>query len=239
VAGRIWGVLNVEHTEPGAFDGDDLLLLDTIAAQVGSALHLADLFQRLENTFAATVGVLSGALEAKDAYTAAHTRDVADLAERVGVRLGVYGEDLRFLRYAALLHDIGKIGVRSEILAKPGPLTEEEFEEIKRHTVIGARMLERIPDLAAVVPLVRSAHEHWDGSGYPDGLAGERTPLGARVVCACDAFHAMISNRPYSPAMPIEAAVEELHRCAASQFDPAVVDALVAELAQGERSRAA
>jgi HD-GYP domain-containing protein (c-di-GMP phosphodiesterase class II) len=113
------------------------------------------------------------------------------------------------------------------VLNKPGRLTESEFEEIKQHTIIGAKMLERIPHFSAVPPIVRSAHERWDGHGYPDGLAGEKIPLGARIVCACDAFHAIISDRPYSKARSVEDAVAEMARCAGSQFDPAVVRALL------------
>jgi HD-GYP domain-containing protein (c-di-GMP phosphodiesterase class II) len=133
--------------------------------------------------------------------------------------------------YAALLHDIGKIAIRSEVLNKPGPLTEAEFGEIQQHTLAGVNMLERIEKLSAVLPLIRSAHERWDGTGYPDRIAGEAIPLGARVICACDAFHAMVSDRPYRSALVVTEAVEEVRRCAGSQFDPAVVEALLAELA--------
>ena len=109
---------------------------------------------------------------------------------------------------------------------KPGKLDAQEREEIEQHTLIGQRMLERIPFFAGVHPLVRSAHEHWDGRGYPDRLAGEDIPLGARIICACDAFHAMISDRPYRAAMPIDEALAELRHGAGSQFDPQVVRAL-------------
>jgi putative nucleotidyltransferase with HDIG domain len=136
---------------------------------------------------------------------------------------------LRTVRYAALLHDIGKIGIPGEILSKPEALSQEEFEQIKKHTVIGARMLERIPFFEEVHPLVRSAHERWDGRGYPDALAASEIPLGARIICACDAFHAMTSDRPYRAAMPPVEAIAELRRHAGRQFDPTVVDAVVAE----------
>jgi diguanylate cyclase (GGDEF)-like protein/putative nucleotidyltransferase with HDIG domain len=230
VAGEIWGVLNIESLDTHAFGEEDLLLADTLAAQVGGALHRSSLFAELESTFTTTLGVLSDALEAKDSYTAAHADDVAALAIEVARRLGLEGEELRVVHYGALLHDIGKIGVRSEVLSKPGRLTPEEFEEIKQHTVIGAKMLERIPFFAPVQPIVRSAHERWDGRGYPDGLTGEDIPLGARIVCACDAFHAITSKRPYSEARSVEEAVEELKRCSGSQFDPQVVAALVAHI---------
>jgi diguanylate cyclase (GGDEF)-like protein/putative nucleotidyltransferase with HDIG domain len=228
VGGRTWGMLELESGDADL--DDDLLLLDTVAAQLGAALERAELLFRLERTFADTVAVLSDALEAKDVYTATHTREVAALAERVGARLGVEGDELRALRHAALLHDIGKIAVRGDVLNKPGPLSEDEFAEIKQHTLIGVRMLERVEELSSVLPLIRSAHERWDGRGYPDGIAGDSIPLGARVICACDAFHAMVSDRPYRAALSYEDAVAELAACAGSQFDPAVVDALLAEL---------
>jgi putative nucleotidyltransferase with HDIG domain len=177
-----------------------------------------------------TLAVLADALEAKDSYTAAHAREVADLAVDVGSRLGMKPDELRTLSYGALLHDIGKIGVRGEILHKPGELTAAEYDEMKEHTVVGARMLERIPYFRDVHPLVRGSHERWDGDGYPDGLAGEAIPLGARIIAACDAFHAMTSDRPYRDALSPRQAAAELERCAGTQFDPAVIEALVAAL---------
>jgi diguanylate cyclase (GGDEF)-like protein/putative nucleotidyltransferase with HDIG domain len=229
VGGEVWGVLNLEQVETHAFDSDDVVFADLVAAHVGAALDRTRLATELEGTFMTTLAALSDALEHKDAYTAAHAREVEELAERVGERLGLAGEDLRTVRYAALLHDIGKIGIPSEILNKPDKLTDEEFEQIKQHTVIGARMLERIPFFEQVHPLVRSAHERWDGRGYPDALATTEIPLGARIICACDAFHAMTSDRAYRAAMPVVEAIAELRRCAGGQFDPAVVDALVGE----------
>ncbi len=232
VAGEVWGVLNIEASEPHAFGPDDLLFGDTIAAAIGAALHRSRLFAELEATFMRTLAVLSDALEAKDAYTAAHARDVADLAEAVGTSLSMGTDALRTLRYGALLHDVGKIAISTEVLRKPAVLNGAEFEEIKLHTVIGAQMLERIPFFAEVHPLVRSAHEHWDGGGYPDALAGESIPLGARIICACDAWHAMTTDRPYRRALARETALDELRRHAGTQFDPDVVDALLSVLGE-------
>jgi putative nucleotidyltransferase with HDIG domain len=145
--------------------------------------------------------------------------------------MGIEGVELDRLRYGALLHDVGKISIPSEILRKPGPLDADERARMDEHTVIGARMLERIPFLAPVAPLVRSSHERHDGTGYPDGLAGAEIPRGANVIAACDAFHAMTSDRSYRRAMSVEAAEAELRAHAGTQFEPAVVDALLAELA--------
>ncbi len=231
IDGEPWGILELGR-DHGRFDFDDLLYADTIAAAIGAALHRSKLYAELEGTFMRTLAVLSDALEAKDSYTAAHAREVAELAVRVGESLGMERDELRRLSYAALLHDIGKIAVRTEILQKPGPLDPDEYEEMKAHTVVGAEMLERIPYFAGVHPLVRSSHERWDGRGYPEGLAGEEIPLGARVICACDAFHAMTSDRPYRRAMGRRAAVEELERNSGSHFDPEVIDALVELLAE-------
>lgn len=227
VDGEPWGVLELVHAERDGFDFDDLLFADTIGAAIGAALHRGQLYAELEGTFMRTLAVLSDALEAKDSYTAAHAREVADLSERTARALGMEGEDLRTLRYGALLHDIGKIAIPSEILHKPGPLTDEQYEEMKQHTIVGAKMLERIPYFADVHPLVRSSHERWDGAGYPDRLTGDEIPLGARVISACDAFHAMISDRPYRMAMNRADAVSELRRNAGTQFDPDVIAALL------------
>ena len=140
------------------------LLADTVAAQVGAALHRASLASELERAFMTTLGAPSDALESKDSYTAEHAEEVAELSDRVGRRLGLGGSDLRALRYAALLHDIGKVGVRTEVLTKRDRLTTAAYEEIKAHTAIGAGILERIPFFAEVHPLVRSAHERWEGA---------------------------------------------------------------------------
>jgi GAF domain-containing protein len=217
VGGEIWGVLNLESLEPDAFGADDVLFGDTIAAVVGAALQRSLLFGELEGTFMRTLAVLSDA-------------PVADPAEAVGRELRMPDDALRNLRYGALLHDVGRIAIPPEILRKPGPLSEEEFDEVKRHPIVGAQLLERIPYFAEVHPLVRAAHERWDGWGYPDGVAGDDIPLGARVICACAAYHAMTSDRPYRCAMTPEAAVAELRDQAGRQFDPGVVDALLGVL---------
>jgi putative nucleotidyltransferase with HDIG domain len=230
VAGSIWGVMNLEQEQPGAFAEEDLLLAHVVASQVGAAIHRCQLVSELEGAFLTTVGVLADAVELQDAYTADHANEVADLAAAVGARLGIGGAELDRLRYGALLHDVGKIGIPGEILRKPGPLTADERERMDEHTAIGARMLERIPFLAPVAPLVRSAHERFDGGGYPDGLAGEQIPRGAMIIATCDAFHAMTSTRTYRQAIDDDAAIRELEANAGTQFDPLVVAALVAEL---------
>ena len=231
VAETSWGVLNLEQRDRDGFDEEDLLLAHVIAGQVGAAIHRCQLVGELEGAFLTTVGVISDAVELQDAYTATHAEEVAELALAVGERLGIVGVELDRLRYGALLHDVGKIGIPADIIRKPGPLTDEERAQMMEHTEIGARMLERIPFLAPVAPLVRSAHERHDGRGYPDGLVGEQIPRAAMVIAACDAFHAMTSDRSYRRAMSVEAAEAELRDNSGSQFEPSVVEALLAELA--------
>jgi two-component system, cell cycle response regulator len=126
---------------------------------------------------------------------------------------------------AAELHDLGKMAIPDEILQKPGPLDQEEWAFVRRHPLVGERILSVAPALLPVARIVRGTHEHWDGSGYPDGVAGEQIPLGARIIAVCEAFAAMTSPRPYRPARSVDAALEELRACAGSQFDPAVVAA--------------
>ena len=193
-------------------------------------MRSAGLYQRLERAYLGTAEALAAALAAKDAYTADHARSIAAQAEAVGRRLGLDEHELRDLRLGAVFHDIGKIAVPESILDKPGPLTPEERAVMERHTVVGEQILAPVEFLAGVCKLVRHEHERWDGGGYPDGLAGEDIPLGARIILACDALHAMTSDRPYRRALPVAVAHAELRRHAGTQFDPQVVDALLAEV---------
>jgi len=188
----------------------------------------------LEKSYVATIGALASALDAKDRYTEAHSRETAALALAVGRRLGLDAERLPFLEYAAYLHDIGKIGMPGHILNKPGPLTPEEMAIMREHPVIGERIIASVPFLAPVRRVVRAEHERWDGTGYPDGLKAEEIPIQARIIHACDAFHAMASDRPYREALPRPAILRELETQAGRQFDPAVVRALLDVLASEE-----
>ena len=161
-----------------------------------------------------------------------HTTSVARLAQVIGARLGLETDALEQIRQAALLHDVGKIAVPDSILEKPGPLTPDDRAIIESHTVIGERILAASPALGPIARIVRSHHERWDGTGYPDGLTGEASPIESRIVAACDAFSAITSRRPYCDARTPAEAVEEIRRCSGTQFDPAVVDALAAALAE-------
>ena len=180
----------------------------------------------------AVVEALSAALEAKDRYTANHARSIAGLAVRVGRELDLPGWVLEDLHYGGIFHDVGKIAIPDEIINKPAPLTDEEFEVMKRHPEIGAEILAPVPAFAGVRAIVRNAHEHWDGGGYPNGVSGVQIPLGARIVLAVDAYDAMSSDRPYRGAMSHEGACRELEEYSGIQFDPEVAEALLAVLSR-------
>ncbi|MFL5922104.1 MAG: diguanylate cyclase [Gaiellaceae bacterium] len=201
-----------------------LRLLRGISDQAAVALERARSYENLEETFVSTVAALANALEANDEYTSSHTRWITDMALRVGGALGFEGVALKQLELGALFHDIGKIGIPTSILLKPGPLSQEERKIMEMHPELGERILEPIDRLAEVRTIVRSCHERWDGAGYPDGKAGEEIPLEARIILVCDAFHAMTTDRPYRKRLSVEEAWRRLREGAGTQFDPAVVD---------------
>jgi HD-GYP domain-containing protein (c-di-GMP phosphodiesterase class II) len=185
----------------------------------------------LKNAYQGTSYLLGDMIEADDAYTGSHSRDVVELVLAVAAQMGLDDDAQRMAEFSALLHDVGKVRIPPEIINKPGPLDEEERALINTHTILGQEMLERAGGLLGEVgPLVRSCHEHWDGNGYPDGLAGEEIPLVARIVCACDAWNAMTTDRSYRRALSHQDAAAELRTCAGTQFDPRVVDALLVVL---------
>jgi putative nucleotidyltransferase with HDIG domain len=183
----------------------------------------------LRDAYRGTAFLLGDVVEADDAYTGAHSRDVVDLALAVAEELGVGARDRRDAELAALLHDVGKVRIPNEIINKPGKLTPEERAVIETHTIEGERMLHRVGGLlGSVGRIVRSCHERYDGKGYPDGLAGDEIPLVARIVACCDAYNAMTTDRAYRKALSRAEAAEELVGNRGTQFDPAVVDALLA-----------
>jgi len=230
VEGEPYALVEIYDERRRSFHPAELRLATALAAEAGTMVARARMSERLEDAYFATLGTLAAALEAKDAYTNDHASKIAELAGRVCDQLDLAPADVRVIRLAALLHDIGKIGIPESILRKPGSLTGEEMMVMQRHPDIGARILEPVPYFADLVPLVRSSHERWDGRGYPDGLAGEEIPLGSRVIAVCDAFHAMTEDRIYRAAMALPAAVAEIERCTGTQFDPLCVEALLAAL---------
>jgi len=226
VEGR-WGVVAAAVALKSGHEDRDLELLASIARQTRLALQTATSFETLERTFLATVEALANALEAKDENTSSHARWITDLALQVGEELGLEPHELKRLELGALFHDIGKIGVPSRILAKPGPLTADERALVETHPIVGERILAPIEQLGEVRLIVRCAHEHFDGTGYPDQLVGEQIPLESRIVLACDAYHAMTTDRPYRRSLGEDEAKRRLVEASGTQFDPQVVDALL------------
>ncbi len=209
-----------------------LMPMVLIVARVGREREEKnDKVLELKNAYQGTSYLLGDMIEADDAYTGSHSREVVGLVLGVADRLGLDEGERRIAEFTALLHDVGKVRIPSAVINKPGPLDADERALMNTHTILGEEMLARAGGLLSEVgPLVRSCHEHWDGSGYPDRLSGDEIPLVARIVCACDAWHAMTTDRSYRRALSREEASAELRRCAGTQFDPAVVDALVAVL---------
>ncbi len=219
--------------------GDHTRLIESLATLpllVSTSILLGMLFHRFRNStveqarFRGTITALLMALEARDDHTAEHSSEVLALVMAVSEDLGLEPKDQLHAADVALLHDIGKIGIPNEILNKPSSLTEEEWEVMRRHPEIGERILNEVPGFEAVAVAVRHEHERWDGTGYPDGKKGTEIPLASRIVLACDAYHAMTSMRPYRAPLGETAAREQLLRHAGTQFDPTVVDSLLAVL---------
>jgi two-component system, cell cycle response regulator len=212
-------------------------LLPFEATTPSDALRLADTRMyahkesRRPSIHGQTSGVLLRAQAERDLALGQHASNVAELAEPVARRVGLSGEELRRVRQVAELHDVGKFAIPDAILDKPSSLTADEWELVRRHPIVGQRIVAAAPALADIADLVRATHERFDGDGYPDGLAGDAIPLVARIVAVCDAFDAMLSGRPYRPAHTEDEALAELRRCAGTQFDPSVVAAFLAERA--------
>ena len=224
--GALEGFISVrEPTTDSEHTVDEILrLLGGISYQAAVALERARSYESLEETFVSTVEALANALEANDEYTSSHTRWITDMALRVGQAMGFEAVELKRLELGALFHDIGKIGIPTSILLKPGPLSPEERTIIEMHPELGERILEPIERLAEVRTIVRSCHERWDGAGYPDKKAGEEIPIEARIILVCDAFHAMTTDRPYRKRLSCEEACRRLRESAGTQFDPSVVE---------------
>jgi len=208
----------------GDFGERELRLLGGLAHQARLAITNASNYEGLERSFVSTVEALANALEANDEYTSSHARWITDLALRVGHELGLGERALKRLELGALLHDIGKIGIPSDILAKPGRLTAEERAIMETHPELGERIIAPIDRLQEVGAIVRHCHERWDGHGYPDGLLDEQIPLESRIIFVCDAYHAMTTDRPYRKRLSHREAVRRLREAAGTQFDASVVE---------------
>lgn len=221
------GTIEAYRTIDRGFRADDpsqIAFLSAFAANTYSRIQLA---AKLESQYTVTLEALASALEAKDPNTEAHTGRIRDMALALSTAMQVPSELRRAVKLGAILHDVGKIGIADAILLKPGPLDDGEWQVMRQHPLIGERMLQGIDFVGPALPIVRHHHERWDGNGYPDRLAKEEIPIGARIVSVCDAFDAMTSDRPYRNGMPTESACDELIACAGKQFDPMCVALLV------------
>jgi putative nucleotidyltransferase with HDIG domain len=231
---KIIGVLQGINKNEGIFDADDMELMKSIADQVAIAIENARLYAELRETFFATTQALAEMIELRDPYTGGHTKRVMNYSMIIGRYMWMDKSQFEKLRLAAILHDIGKIGVRDAILLKQGGLNDEEFDKMKMHAHYGAEILGRIKQLKDVIPGVKDHHERVDGRGYPDGLRADAIPLSARIISVADTFDAMTTDRPYRKGLSLEKAFEELRKGAGTQFDPAVVDAFFTAWQEGE-----
>ncbi len=198
----------------------------------GYVENLENLNNELQEINIDLLETLSGVIDAYDIYTYGHSRQVSTYAHAIAEKMGLSRDEQTILVKAALVHDIGKVGITDSIISKEGRLTEQEYQIIKRHSTIGAEIVGRMKGLRDLVPLIRSHHERWDGKGYPDGLTGEEIPLRARILSVADTLDVIISDRPYRSTRTFREAMEEMEKCTGTQFDPAVIKALFAVAAE-------
>jgi len=235
VKDRVIGVLEAINKKRGEkFDREDLSLFVSLADQVAIALDNARLYEELEEMFFQTAESLADAIEKRDPYTGGHTRRVTSYSLAIARHLQLKSSEKRCLKIAAVLHDVGKIGIEDHILRKPEALSSEEYKTIKQHANMGAEILEHIHQLKDIIPGVKYHHEQMNGSGYPDGLRGEEMPIIAKIVAVADTYDAMTTDRPYRKARSRTEALEELRRCSGVQFDRQVVEAFAKAYELGE-----
>jgi hypothetical protein len=231
------GIVEAYRRADQPFSQADRAQLEALCAFATNSFRRIEMAEKLERNYEKTIEALVSALEARDPYTQLHTGRIRDMAMALAGSLQLPGDERRALRLGAILHDVGKIGVPDAILLKPGRLTDEEWKVMRAHPVVGEAMLRGMDFIAPALPIVRHHHERWDGGGYPDGLAGERIPRGARIVAVCDAFDAMTSDRPYRQALGTDVACRELLAQGGTQFDPtcaALLVDIVTDLGEGQ-----
>jgi putative nucleotidyltransferase with HDIG domain len=223
--------LGVLHLDRGPwqtpFTKDELHLADALAANVSAGIESAQLLRKQRDLFLNSITILAQAVGKRDTYTGGHSARVTSYSTLLGQRLGLAPKEMELIRVGTPLHDIGKIGVDDAILRKSGKLTKEEYDAMKLHTVMGAAILESLPEMHPIIPIIRSHHERWDGQGYPDKTAGEETDRLARIVSVANAFDTMTSDTPYRRRMPAQMAFAEIEKCKGQQFDPECVSAFL------------
>jgi HD-GYP domain-containing protein (c-di-GMP phosphodiesterase class II) len=219
---RQTGILTIFMKESAEVSSDVLAIVSIVASVTATAVENSQLVNRIEKNYFSTIEALTAAIEAKDPYTRGHSKRVTQFAITLAERFGVSDTDIRNLQYGATLHDIGKIGISGKILNKSGQLTEAEYDVIKRHPVIGERIIERVDFLQGARPIVRGHHERFDGTGYPDGLRDEEIPFLARIASVVDFFDALTSDRPYRRAYSTEQALLMVRESIGREFDPMV-----------------
>lgn len=222
------GVIKLSSAEPVVYTAEDLKLFTTLASQAAVQIENSALYLQLKDAFYTMVYTLAETIEKRDPYTGNHTKRVMEYSLALGRTLGLTEEELTRLELAAVLHDVGKIGVPDNVLLKEGKLNDDEFRQIKLHTTHGEEILCKISQLSDIIPGVKHHHERFDGRGYPDGLAGGQIDITARIIAVADSFDAMTTDRPYRKGFAFEEAFEELRRNAGTQFDPEVVNAFFA-----------
>jgi len=222
-----WLLVGGKQGDDSYVSSHDTKTIDSITGIFAAFLENSRLYEEQRRTFVGTVRALSGAIDAKDRYTRGHSDRVAMLSKQLALEIGYNAEDAERVRLCGILHDVGKIGVPEAVLCKNGRLTDEEFDMIKLHPEIGANMLKELPSLQDILPGVLHHHERWDGRGYPAGLAGENIPELGRILALADTFDAMSSNRAYRSAMPREKVLEEIEKCAGSQFEARLAEAFL------------
>jgi len=225
---KVTGImLIISDASQNNFISSDLNILSALSTQAAVVIENAKLYESMKDQFLSTIRVATNALEFKDAYTSGHSERVTEYAVLLSKEVNLPSEEIEHIRQAAILHDIGKIGISETILTKKGRLTDEEFATIKLHPSIGDSIVEPMALHPGVRAGIRNHHERWDGRGYPDGLGGEKIPLSARIIAIADSYDAMTSNRPYRDAMSMEKVYGEFIRCAGSQFDPELAEVFV------------